>query len=224
MDAIIFYGLAGDDPVIGRAIERGRPVIGIDMPDRDGVIGIGVDDVGGARAAARHLTRKVHRRIGVIALPTSRRRSDREGTLTDFDTATIQFPKDRWQGYVEAFAEAGIDPASVPIRICEVNARDRGRAAMEALLDRGMDRLTAVLAMSDVVAQDAMDACRERGLAFPDDVAIVGFDDAPIAEGLGLTTVVQDAAEKAMIAVRFALGEAVEAAVVSKAVIERSTT
>ncbi len=224
VDAIIFYGLAADDPVIDRAIERGRPVIGIDMPDRDGVIGVGVDDVSGARAAARHVLAKGHRRIGVISLPTSRRRDDREGAPADFDASSIRFPKERWQGYTEAFAEAGIDPAAVPIRICEMNTRDRGRAAMEALLDRNAERLTAVLAMSDVVARGAMDACRERGLTVPEDIAIVGFDDAPFADKLGLTTVAQDAAEKAAIAVRCALGETVETTVVRTSVIKRSTT
>lgn len=222
VDAIIFYGLAADDPVIDRAVERGRPVIGIDMPDRDGVIG--VDYVSGAQAAARHLIQKGHRRIGVISLPTSRRRADRDGTPTDFNAASIRFPKERWQGYAEAFAEAGIDPAAVPIRICEVNTRDRGKAAMDALLDRNVDRPTAVLAMSDVVARGAMDACLERGLTVPQDIAIVGFDDAPFADRLGLTTVAQDAARKAEIAVRCALGEPVETTVVRTSIIKRSTT
>lgn len=224
VDAIIFYGLAADDPVIDRAIERGRPVIGIDMPDRDGVIGVGVDDLCGARAAARHLIQKGHRRIGVISLPTSRRRTDRDGAPGDFDAASIRFPKERWQGYAEAFVEAGIDPAAIPIRICEVNTRDRGRAAMDILLDRSLDRPTAILAMSDVVAQGVMDACRERGLKVPQDIAIVGFDDAPFANDIGLTTVAQDAAEKAVIAIQCALGEAVQTTVVSTSVIARSTS
>ena len=224
VDAIIFYGLAGDDPVIQRAVDRGRPVIGIDMPNRDGVIGVGVDDVGGACAAATHLIQKGHRCFGVISLPTSRRRSDRKGTPADFETASIRFPKERWQGYVQAFREAEIDPATVAIRICDTNARKCGKAAMHALLDQGMDQLTAVLAMSDVVARGAMDACKERGQSVPQDISIVGFDDAPFAEDIGLTTVAQDAAEKAVIAVRCALGKPVKTTVVSTSVIERSTT
>ncbi|MEO0497838.1 MAG: LacI family DNA-binding transcriptional regulator [Pseudomonadota bacterium] len=224
VDAIIFYGLAGDDPVIQRAVERGRPVIGIDMPDRDGLIGIGVDDAGGARAAARHLIKKGHRTIGIISLPTTRHRSDREGSPGDFSVASIRFPKERWQGYAEAFTEAGIEPSTVPIRICKLNARESGRAAMDALLDRNVDRPTAVLAMSDVVAQGGMDACRERGVKVPQDMAIVGFDDAPFAAQLGLTTVAQDAAAKAETAVRCALGEPVEETSVPTSLIERATS
>ena len=208
VDAITFYGLAGDDPVIQRAVERGRPVIGIDMPEPEGVIGIGVDDVGGARAAAKHLIQKGHHKIAVISLPISRRRTDRQGTPADFEEASIRFPKERWQGYAEAFLDAGIDPTTVPIRICEINARDRGKAAMDMLLDQNVDRPTAVLAMSDVMARGAMDACCERGLSVPHDIAIVGFDDAPFAKDMGLSTVAQDAAEKAQIAVQCALGEA----------------
>lgn len=95
---------------------------------------------------------------------------------------------------------------------------------MEALLEQDGDRPTAVLAMSDVVAQGALDACLGRGLRVPQDIAIVGFDDAPFSKDTGLTTVAQDAAEKALIAVQCALGEAVETTVLSTMVIERSTS
>ena len=79
---------------------------------------------------------------------------------------------------------------------------------MDMLLDQNVDRPTAVLAMSDVMARGAMDACCERGLSVPHDIAIVGLDDAPFAKDMGLSTVAQDAAEKAQIAVQCALGEA----------------
>ena len=208
VDAIVLYALVSDDPVIERAVARGRPVVGIDMAGWDGMIHVGTDDRGGARAAARHLIERGHRRFAVIALPPDRERSDRGGSASELARATIPYPAERWTGYAEAFGEAGIDPKSVPIRIAAVNGHENGRTAAHAVFDRAdAEPPTAVLAMSDVLARGAMDACAERGLSVPGDVTIVGFDDAPFAEGMGLTTVAQNAEAKARLALRCALGE-----------------
>ena len=51
---------------------------------------------------------------------------------------------------------------------------------MAELLDRAPD-LDAVFAANDVMAAGALDVLRERGIRVPDDVAVAGFDDAPIA-------------------------------------------
>ncbi|WP_022893804.1 LacI family DNA-binding transcriptional regulator [Agromyces subbeticus] len=59
-------------------------------------------------------------------------------------------------------------------------SRASGARAMEELLDRVPD-LDAVFAANDVMAAGAMDVLRERGVRVPDDVAVAGFDDAPIA-------------------------------------------
>jgi LacI family transcriptional regulator len=48
-----------------------------------------------------------------------------------------------------------------------------------------------VFGASDLLALGAMEAARNAGLAIPDDIAIAGFDDIPVAKLLGLTTVRQ---------------------------------
>ena len=55
-------------------------------------------------------------------------------------------------------------------------------------------RPTAVFAASDMMALGVIRAARELGLSVPGDVAVVGFDDAPLAEHADppLTTVRQD--------------------------------
>jgi len=55
-----------------------------------------------------------------------------------------------------------------------------GRAAMRALLER-RPRLDAVFAASDLMAGGAMRALREAGRRVPEDVKVVGFEDAPVA-------------------------------------------
>lgn len=56
-----------------------------------------------------------------------------------------------------------------------------GYEAMQALL-RLTPRLTAVFVASDVVAMGVMLAIKEAGLSIPRDIAVVGFDDIPLAE------------------------------------------
>jgi LacI family transcriptional regulator, galactose operon repressor len=69
-------------------------------------------------------------------------------------------------------------------------SRASGYHAMQALL-RLAERPTAVFVGSDTVAFGALAAVRDAGLRVPDDVAIVGFDDVPMASDVTppLTTV-----------------------------------
>ncbi len=69
-----------------------------------------------------------------------------------------------------------------------------GERAMRRLLERRPD-VDAVLAASDQMAVGALSALRRAGRRVPDDVAVVGFDDAPVARQVRprLTTVRQPA-------------------------------
>jgi len=75
-------------------------------------------------------------------------------------------------------------------------AQATGRTAMSELL-AAPDRPTAVVATSVELALGALEACRERGVAVPDDIAVVTFDDAYFADLLDppLTAVAYDPAE-----------------------------
>ena len=57
---------------------------------------------------------------------------------------------------------------------------DGGLRAMRELLARRPD-IDAVFAASDLMAAGALQALREAGRRIPDDVAVVGFDDSPLA-------------------------------------------
>jgi LacI family transcriptional regulator len=65
---------------------------------------------------------------------------------------------------------------------------ESGAAAISALLSKGA-RLDAVFAANDNMAIGAIEALREAGLCVPEQVAVVGFDDIPLARHLGITTV-----------------------------------
>jgi LacI family transcriptional regulator len=65
---------------------------------------------------------------------------------------------------------------------------ESGEKAIEALLKSG-SRFDAVFAANDMMALGALQAIRRAGLNVPDDVAVVGFDDIPLARHMALTTV-----------------------------------
>jgi LacI family transcriptional regulator len=102
---------------------------------------------------------------------------------------TLTAGVDRLQGYRRALRDRGrvVDPALiVEGDFTEVG----GYQAMQRLLAQHPD---AVFAASDIMAVGAIRAAHDAGLAIPDDVAIVGFDDIPLATQpqLALTTVRQ---------------------------------
>jgi LacI family transcriptional regulator len=84
--------------------------------------------------------------------------------------------------------EAGLTPDFITD---SAYSEESGARAMTRLLERKGDRPTAVFGASDVLALGAMEAARNAGLSIPNDIAIAGFDDIPVAKLLGLTTVRQ---------------------------------
>ena len=81
-----------------------------------------------------------------------------------------------------------------------------GSEAMSKLLRRGPS-FSAVVCANDEMAAGAMDAIRARGLSIPDDISIVGFDNAPLSRYLypKLTTVNYPIAEMGRMAARWVL-------------------
>jgi len=144
----------------------------------EGQIGtmVGCDNRQGGRDAVRHLLTEGRRQIAFL------------GTASDHYPEFLA----RYQGYTEALNAAGlkVDPA---LQIDALSTQDDGHTAMAALLARGAP-VDGIFAASDLIAIGAMRYCQDIGLVVPRDVAIVGFDDIPIAAftNPALTTVVQD--------------------------------
>jgi LacI family transcriptional regulator len=96
---------------------------------------------------------------------------------------------DRLEGYQKALTAAGREIR--PDLIAEGDFSEHsGYLAMKALLP---DRPDAIFCQSDIMAAGAMRAIQEAGLSVPEDIAIIGFDDIPIARQLKvqLTTIKQ---------------------------------
>ncbi|MDX2390554.1 MULTISPECIES: LacI family DNA-binding transcriptional regulator [unclassified Streptomyces] len=182
VDGALAFSLHTDDPLPAITRRMGLPTVyggrpgWTTAPDArdspDGVAYVDADNRGGARQAVRHLLDQGRRRIAHIAGPR------------DQTSAT-----DRLDGYLDVLPEA--DPGL----LAEGDFTAAGGArAMAGLLERRPD-LDAVFAANDLMATGALETLRARGRRVPEDVALVGFDDAEsVAEAADppLTTVRQD--------------------------------
>jgi DNA-binding LacI/PurR family transcriptional regulator len=76
--------------------------------------------------------------------------------------------------------EAGLEPTDLLLWESGGNDPDSARVAASELLDAHPD-ITGMLCFSDQVAIGACQAAGSRGLAIPDELSVVGFDDVPRA-------------------------------------------
>jgi LacI family transcriptional regulator len=132
------------------------------------------DNQAATRLATRHLLELGHRRVGHIT-----------GRPTDAATG------DRLAGVRSAVESAGLSAESLTIAAGDGHTTG-GERGMRQLLDTR--RVTGVVCYNDLTAVGAIRAIRDRGLAIPGDVSVVGFDDIDLARLIDppLTTVAQD--------------------------------
>lgn len=135
------------------------------------------DDTLAAKMAVDYLAKAGHRNIGVV------------GGHRSYSEIT----RLRYQGCLEAFREHGIPFTEEEQYETARYTYEDGYRAAKALLERN-PRLTALFAMSDVMAIGAMRYLKDTGRRVPEDVSVVGFDGLAIGEFLipRLTTIVQN--------------------------------
>jgi DNA-binding LacI/PurR family transcriptional regulator len=139
----------------------GLPVVYSGKPaNRRAAAYVDVDDQAGARIATEHLIEQGRRHIVHIAGPQHAVAASR-----------------RLQGFRDAMWNAALRSDLVEHGALD---RDSGEMAMSRLLNRTGD-IDAVFAASDAMAAGAMWAMQIIGRRVPDDVAIIGFDDSPLA-------------------------------------------
>lgn len=135
---------------------------------------ISVDNQRGGYVATKHLIDAGHRRIAYVC-----------GAPDHSDDLA------RLAGYRQALGEAGIcvDPALV---VPGTGRAGGGERALPALLEPS-DRATAVFCYNDMTAIGLLRAARQKDIPVPGDLAVVGFDDIPVASYVApsLTTVAQ---------------------------------
>ncbi|HET8570378.1 MAG TPA: LacI family DNA-binding transcriptional regulator [Candidatus Limnocylindria bacterium] len=176
-DGVLLASLHGDDPLPQDLQLRGIPVVVGGRPRGSGITYVDVDNRGGAEAAVRHLVDAGRRRVATIAGPQD-----------------MPAGADRLGGYRDAISRSA--QGRELIAEADSFSFEGGRAAMAELL-RDVPGLDAVFVASDLMALGAVTALRTAGRRIPDDVAVVGFDDSPLAESMepSLSSVRQPAEE-----------------------------
>jgi len=94
---------------------------------------------------------------------------------------------DRTAGFIEALAEQGIHLPANHIAYGGFDTPSGEKATRDLLDAHGTPE--AIFAVNDFAAIGALGVLRERGLKVPDDVKVVGYNDTPLASGVGLTSV-----------------------------------
>ena len=170
----IMGGAAVDDAAIERIVAGGVPVVLLARESLTGCPVIRVDN----RAATRELTRHLIADHGYRALRFV-------GSIDGAPDAS-----ERWLGFLDAHRELGIAPPSAPVPVgLEEWA---GAVAGHALLSQPAIP-DAIVAANDEIAFGIASVAAALGIRIPEDVALTGWDDIPLARMMRppLTTVRQ---------------------------------
>ena len=165
VDGVVLASAVLRDPSVGWLREHNMAHVLVNRYSDRHDLFVGADDFAGARMATGHLVSLGHRRIAHLA-----------------GGRGISTAVERRRGYAAALREAGIEPR--PALVEESGyLEDTGRRAMERLLALP-EPPTAVFAVNDMAAIGAQAAILERGLRIPGDIALVGYNDVPLASRL----------------------------------------
>lgn len=147
-----------------------------------------LDNISGAQMATKMLLNHGHQRIGYLGSSHS---------IEDDDM--------RKEGWLRALQEQDIVPPESWVGVGTPDLQG-GEAAMVELLGRNSG-LTAVFAYNDSMAAGALTALKDNGIAVPQNLSLIAFDDIPLARYTDpqLTTVRYPIASMAKLATELAL-------------------
>src|SRR5262245_23145015 len=115
VDGFIVFCLEGGSRLVELTRERGLPFVALDFGfDDETISALGVNDVAGARLAARHLARLGHRRFAVLSLPFAEN-GHGPASIQNAEEAIYAGTRDRLRGYFRELAAFGIDTSDIPI-------------------------------------------------------------------------------------------------------------
>jgi LacI family transcriptional regulator len=173
VDGMVIVGITVPSKAMKRLHTLGFPLVLL-QGSSEGTATFAVDNYGGAVAVTEHLLSLGHKRIAYIA-----------GSNDTPDNSA------RFRGFQDTLCRAGLK-FDVQLFAQGDYSQGSGSLATEALLKREIP-VDAIFAANDQMAMDAILALRRRAMRVPNDMAVVGFDDIPLASYVvpPLTTVRQ---------------------------------
>lgn len=166
LDAVLLVGSATAD-VINAVAALDIPTGLVDMVSPEvAVDAVLSDGLGGARRAVRHLIAHGHRDIAFIGGPFP---------LDGEPISPIHSIEQRRLGYQLALAEAGIPFRRELIAPSDMYPAGNQKAIQELLSRR--THFTAAFCTNDQIAVSVLRVLRDEGIAVPEDISVIGFDD-----------------------------------------------
>ncbi len=160
-DGVVLTPPHSDNPlIVGVLTRQGIPFARIGSLGQGGGIPLIMDDEGSARKATQALIDLGHRRIGFIA-------GDAEYSLSHW----------RVEGWRAAMAEAGL-PTQGLLAQSDFSFAMGAQAARDLLGQAQAP--TAIIASNDQTALASLDVAHALGLAVPDDLSLISFDNTPV--------------------------------------------
>lgn len=181
-----------EHPLVEQLAAANVPVVLVNRRlAKPAVPSVTADDASGISMALHHLVQEGHRRIVHLAGPQ------------DLSTGV-----NRLHAFRQALHEHGLDESQTRIEVCRSWTEAAGAEVLGKLLGERVD-FTAILAGNDLLALGCYDALAEHGLRCPQDVSVVGFNDAAFMDKLtpALTTVHSPQYELGVEAARMLLEE-----------------
>lgn len=178
VDAFVVTATGYGDPRIGWLVSEGVPFVSFGRPwghedaSSPDHLWVDVDGFAGVHEATTHLIGRGLRRIGFLGWPSGSGTGD-----------------ERRRGWSTAMTEAfGLDAGELGRLTTSIEESvPQARRAVEELIAQGSD-LEALVCVSDSLALGAMMAVNEAGRkSFP----VIGFDNTPVAQAVGLSSVEQ---------------------------------
>jgi LacI family transcriptional regulator len=164
VDGIILSGPQQNDLEIIHLFKEGFPIILMGQLPNSNLPFVDIDAIAGSQRAVSHLIEIGHKRIAMI-------------TNAPLEYTSAQ---QRFSGYERALKQANIKIDQALLKAGAYTPQS-GYEAMKELL-KVTPQFTAVFVASDVVAAGAIQAIKEAKKRIPEDIAMVGFDDIPLAE------------------------------------------
>jgi DNA-binding LacI/PurR family transcriptional regulator len=185
VDGLVIMALPFDEKMARRLLASRIEVVLIELGQAPFAC-IEIDNQAGGRLAAQYLLDTGHQRCAYVG--------DRD--LPDYAIPTSEW---RLEGYRQALTEAGVPLPESYIALAP-HGLEPARRLTHQLLDLPVPP-TAIFAASDTQALGVLKATRERGVAVPRQLAVIGFDDLEVADYIGLTTIRQQLEESGRVAV-----------------------
>ncbi|HKM98575.1 MAG TPA: LacI family DNA-binding transcriptional regulator [Buttiauxella sp.] len=202
VDGYILNATHNNEAIIQQTLARQLPIVTLDfsLPQYSSVA---IDNAGAMHEICLYLLAKGHRCFGIIAFPSHKNASGLSPLSEPLNGDNVLMLT-----RVNACREAFISK-NVSLENCWLfeTQHDEAHAenAAQALLSAHPD-ITALICLSDRFAAGAVHYCLKHHISIPQQVAITGFDNTVVdSQGIGLTTISQDARKKGETAVKLLL-------------------